>query len=310
MTDLAADSHGNPALILAAALAADQERDKVVIADAGSGIAGFGDWAEQLIAESTGKRGTGILPVAVEGVQAPEIAGNAPDVVAAVLYAPDQPPVVETALPLVTASGPLGAQMLLWETATAVAGRLLGINPFDQPDVESAKAAARGLLDDRPQAEPAAFVDGAVEVRGTAGLLDRVDDLPGAVGALLATCGERSYVAVMAYLNAERDAALAVVRSALAKRTRRPTTFGWGPRFLHSTGQYHKGGPANGVYIQISCDEPHDLEIPGRPFSFGTLVNAQAAGDAKVLAEHGRPVLRLHLTDPGAGVPQLIQALS
>jgi glucose-6-phosphate isomerase len=310
MTDLAADSHGNPALILAAALAADRERDKVVIADAGSGIAGFGDWAEQLIAESTGKRGTGILPVAVEGVQAPEIAGNAPDVVAAVLSAPDEPPAVDTALPLVTASGPLGAQMLLWETATAVAGRLLGINPFDQPDVESAKAAARGLLDHRPEAEPAAFVDGAVEVRGTAGLLDGVNDLPGAVGALLATCVERSYVAVMAYLNAERDAALAGIRCALAKRTGRPTTFGWGPRFLHSTGQYHKGGPANGAYIQISCDEPDDLEIPGRPFSFGTLVNAQAAGDAKVLSEHGRPVLRLHLTDPGAGVPQLVQALS
>jgi glucose-6-phosphate isomerase len=200
--------------------------------------------------------------------------------------------------------------MLLWETATAVTGRLLGINPFDQPDVESAKAAARGLLDHRPEAEPAAFVDGAVEVRGTAGLLDGVNDLPGAVGALLATCVERSYVAVMAYLNAERDAALAGIRSALAKRTGRPTTFGWGPRFLHSTGQYHKGGPANGAYIQISCDEPDDLEIPGRPFSFGTLVNAQAAGDAKVLSEHGRPVLRLHLTDPGAGVPQLVQALS
>jgi glucose-6-phosphate isomerase len=207
-------------------------------------------------------------------------------------------------------SGPLGAQLLLWETATAVAGRLLGINPFDQPDVESAKAAARGLLDHRPAADAPVFVDGAVEVRGTDGLLDGVHDLPGAVGALLATCGVRGYVGVMAYLNAQRDAPLAGVRSTLAKRTGRPTTFGWGPRFLHSTGQYHKGGPANGVYIQISCDEASDLQIPGRPFSFGTLINAQAAGDAQVLADHGRPVLRLHLTDPDAGVSQLVEALS
>jgi glucose-6-phosphate isomerase len=310
MSDLAADSPDNPGLVLAAALAGDKERDKVVIADAGSGIASFGDWAEQLIAESTGKQGTGILPIAVEGVQAPEISGNAPDLVVTILSATDHAPTVDTALPLVATSGPRGAPMRLWETATAVAGRLLGINPFDQPDVESAKAAARGLLDHRPQAEPAAFVDGAVEVRGTPGLLDGVDDLPAAVGALLATCSERGYLAVMAYANAKRDAGLAGVRAALAKRTGRPTTFGWGPRFLHSTGQYHKGGPANGVYIQISCDEPDDLEIPGRPFSFGTLINAQAAGDANVLAEHGRPVLRLHLTDTGAGVPQLVQALS
>jgi glucose-6-phosphate isomerase len=310
MADLAADSPDNPALVLAAALAGDRERDKVVIADEGSAITGFGDWAEQLIAESTGKQGTGILPVAVEGVQAPEIIGGAPDVVAAVLSSPDRPASVGTSLPLVTVSGPLGAQLLLWETATAVAGRLLGINPFDQPDVESAKAAARGLLDHRPEAEAPVFVDGAVEVRGTAGLLDGVHDLPGAVGALLATCGVRGYVAVMAYLNAQRDAPLAGVRSALAERTRRPTTFGWGPRFLHSTGQYHKGGPANGVYIQISCDEASDLQIPGRPFSFGTLINAQAAGDAQVLADHGRPVLRLHLTDPDAGVSQLVEVLS
>lgn len=310
MTELATDSPDNPALLLAAALAGDPERDKVVIADTGSGMAGFGDWAEQLIAESTGKQGTGVLPVAVEGPQAPEIAGDAPDVAVALLSAPDQSPTVDSSLPVVTTSGPLGAQLLLWETATAVAGRLIGINPFDQPDVESAKEAARALLDHRPEAEAAAFVDGAVEVRGTGGLVEGVDDVPGAIAALLAMCGDRGFVAVMAYLNSKRDAALADVRSSLARRTGRPTTFGWGPRFLHSTGQYHKGGPANGVYIQISCEEPSDLEIPGRPFSFGTLINAQAAGDARVLAEHGRPVLRLHLTDPVAGVPQLVKAMT
>lgn len=310
MPELASDSPENPALLLAAALAGDRGRDKVLIADAGSGMAGFGDWAEQLIAESTGKQGTGILPVAVEGPQAPEISRDAPDVGVALLAAPDQSPTLDTPLPLVTASGPLGAQLLLWETAIAVAGRLLGINPFDQPDVESAKAAARGLLEHRPEPEPAAFVDGAVEIRGTPRLLEGVNDLRGAVAALLSKCGDRGYVAVMAYVNSQRDAALTGVRAALAKRTGRPTTFGWGPRFLHSTGQYHKGGPPTGVYIQISCDESADLDIPGRPFTFGTLINAQAAGDARVLAEHGRPVLRLHLTDPAAGVPELVAAMS
>ena len=106
----------------------------------------------------------------------------------------------------------------------------------------------------------------------------------------------------MAYLDAERDAGLHSVRAAIARRTERPTTFGWGPRFLHSTGQYHKGGPGQGVYLQITSQEPVDVEIPGRPFTFGTLIAAQAAGDARVLADHGRPVLRLHLTDPTTGV--------
>jgi glucose-6-phosphate isomerase len=113
----------------------------------------------------------------------------------------------------------------------------------------------------------------------------------------------------MAYLNRTALPELADVRRALAVRTRRPVTFGWGPRFLHSTGQYHKGGPEYGVYVQVTGDPALDLDVPGRDFSFGTLIAAQAAGDAQVLADHGRPVLRLHLTDQAAGVPAVLEVL-
>jgi glucose-6-phosphate isomerase len=113
----------------------------------------------------------------------------------------------------------------------------------------------------------------------------------------------------MAYLDPVRDAGLRRLRAALARRTGRPVTFGWGPRFLHSTGQYHKGGPAKGVFVQLTADEPDDVEVPGRPFTFGQLIWAQAAGDASVLEAHGRPVLRLHLRDPGEGAAQVEEVL-
>ena len=190
----------------------------------------------------------------------------------------------------------------LWEVATAAVGRLLTINPFDQPDVESAKTAARGLLDAQPAEEPAQITEDGIEARGSAGLLDGVDTLAGAVDVLLARLQPDGYLAVMAYLDSERDAALHTARQTLALRTERPTTFGWGPRFLHSTGQYHKGGPPQGVFLQITSTEPTDVEIPDRPFTFQTLISAQAAGDAKVLADHGRPVLRLHVKDPSSAV--------
>lgn len=308
MAALAADSPDNPALTLAAAMTGNPGRDKIALADAGSGIVGFPDWAEQLIAESTGKLGKGILPVAVEGPDAPEAAHPAADVVVGVLVPAGQPDGT-TGEPRVTVSGTLGAQMLTWEFATAVAGRVIGINPFDQPDVESAKAAARGLLDATPAPEPAAISEGGIEVRASAGLLDGVDSVSGAVDALLSRLAPDGYLAVMAYVDSHRDAALHGVRLNLSRRTERPTSFGWGPRFLHSTGQYHKGGPPQGVYLQITCSESEDLEIPDRPFTYGTLIAAQAAGDANVLAEHGRPVLRLHVADPGSGIPALLDLL-
>ncbi|PSL04041.1 glucose-6-phosphate isomerase [Haloactinopolyspora alba] len=298
--DLALDDAANPALVLGAALGGSG-RDKVAIAEAGSGIAGFADWAEQLIAESTGKLGTGVLPIATSGAGDPDVRRPAADVLAAFLG--EAPEGVE---PAVGVTGSLGAQFLLWEYATAVAGRLLRINPFDQPDVESAKKAARGLLDAPPEPEAPAFVENGVEVRGSAGLLDGVDSLAGALGALLDRLDADGYLAVMAYLDREgADAALADVRVPLVRRTGRPTTFGWGPRFLHSTGQYHKGGPAQGVFLQVTGAPEVDVAIPDRPFTFGELISAQAAGDAQVLAEHERPVLRLHLTDRATGVETL-----
>ncbi len=310
MGELATDSAENPALVLAAALAANAGRDKAAIVDLGSGIHGFPDWAEQLVAESTGKLGKGVLPVAVEGPSAPEVRWPAHDVVVAGLTSAQDPiPGGDVGKPWVAVSGTLGAQFLLWETATAVVGRMLGINPFDQPDVESAKKAARGLLDERPSEVPAQVTEDGIAVRGSAGLLDGVDSIAGAVEALLARLEDDSYLGVMAYLDSERDAALHDVRPALARRTERPTTFGWGPRFLHSTGQYHKGGPPQGVFLQVTCDESVDVEIPDRPFTFGTLIAAQAAGDAKVLADHDRPVLRLHLNDPTTGVARLVDLL-
>ncbi|ADB32331.1 phosphoglucose isomerase (PGI) [Kribbella flavida DSM 17836] len=306
---LQADDAENPALVLAAVLAGSPGRDKAIIAAGGSSIVGFPDWAEQLIAESTGKNGTGVLPVAVQTLKAPELHSSAGDLVHALLAADTSSASVASGTPTVVTTGSLGAQLLLWETATAAAGYLLGINPFDQPDVESAKQAARGLLDAQPEPEAAAFTDGTVEVRGSEGLLDGVDSLQGALDTLLGKLDEDGYLAVMAYLDSERDENLVSIRPALATRTGRPVTFGWGPRFLHSTGQYHKGGHPQGVFLQITSSESTDVEIPDRPFSFGTLISAQAAGDANVLAERGRPVLRLHLTDPAAGVQQLISLL-
>ncbi|CAN5788813.1 glucose-6-phosphate isomerase [soil metagenome] len=330
---LFADDRGNPGLILGAALAGtDPLRDKLLIVEHGSGIVGFGDWAEQLIAESTGKLGTGLLPVVVEGPHvAAEGLGSEPDVTVVRLVADSEDEVGEAdagevragsdegagtepvAPSQIDVGGPLGAQLLLWEVATAVAGRILSINPFDQPDVESAKGAARDLMasgastQDEPRAE-----DGAVELRTAGGdwIATSPSTVDAAVEALLEQIDpDRGYLAVMVYLDRVARADLAAVRETLTRRTGRPVTFGWGPRFLHSTGQFHKGGPPTGVYLQVTGTAAKDLPVPGRDYTFGSLIAAQAAGDAKVLADHGRPVLRLHLTDQERGLAQLHQAL-
>lgn len=304
------DAPENIGLALGTALGGTSPlRNKIVIAEDGSGIVGFADWAEQLIAESTGKLGTGVLPV-VAGPSSPEVTGGAPDVLVVRLVAADTD--VELGENEVAIAGGLPTQMMVWEFATAVAGRLLGINPFDQPDVEAAKVAARGLLDAQPEPTPAAFVDGAIEVRGGAWLGD-ARTAGDAVKALLDTLDSDSYLSVQAYFDRLAFTQLEGIRDELAAVSGRPVTFGWGPRFLHSTGQFHKGGPAIGVFLQVTAASAEDLAIPDRPFTFGELIAAQAAGDAQVLSDHGRPVLRLHLTDRAAGVAQLqdiIAALS
>ena len=304
------DAPENIGLALGTALGGTSPlRNKIVIAEDGSGIVGFADWAEQLIAESTGKLGTGVLPV-VAGPNSPEATIGAPDVLVVRLVAADAD--VELGENEVAIAGGLPTQMMVWEFATAVAGRLLGINPFDQPDVEAAKVAARGLLDAQPEPTPAAFVDGSIEVRGGDWLGD-ARTAEDAVKALLDTLETDSYLSVQAYFDRLAFAQLEGIRDELAAVSGRPVTFGWGPRFLHSTGQFHKGGPGIGVFLQVTAASAEDLAIPERPFTFGKLIAAQAAGDAQVLTDHGRPVLRLHLTDRAAGVAQLqdiIAALS
>ncbi|WP_427169735.1 glucose-6-phosphate isomerase [Arthrobacter sp. 92] len=302
------DSEDNIGLALGSALGGTSPlRNKIVIAEDGSGIVGFADWAEQLIAESTGKLGTGVLPV-VAGPDSPEVTSGAADVLVVRLVSADADDVQLGANEVAIAGG-LATQMMVWEFATAVAGRLLGINPFDQPDVEAAKVAARGLLDAQPEPTPANFVDGAVEVRGGDWLGDAATASE-AVSALLAELAPDSYLSVQAYFDRLAYASLEGVRDQFAAVSGRPVTFGWGPRFLHSTGQFHKGGPAIGVFLQVTAASATDLPIPGRPFTFGELITAQAAGDAQVLVEHGRPVLRLHLTDRAAGVRQLQDLVS
>ena len=296
------DSEDNIGLALGTALGGTTPlRNKIVIAEDGSGIVGFADWAEQLIAESTGKLGTGVLPV-VAGPASPEATLGAPDVLVIRLVAADAD--VQLGENEVAIAGGLATQMMVWEFATAVAGRLLGINPFDQPDVEAAKIAARGLLDAQPAPTPANFTDGAIEVRGGEWLGD-AGTAAEAVSALLSELGPDNYLSVQAYFDRLAYASFEGVRDELAAVSGRPVTFGWGPRFLHSTGQFHKGGPAIGVFLQVTAASAADLAIPDRPFTFGELISAQAAGDAQVLSEHGRPVLRLHLTDRAAGVKQL-----
>jgi glucose-6-phosphate isomerase len=318
---LAADDDANPGLRLGAAIAGTTPlRNKLVLVDRGSGLAGFADWAEQLLAESTGKHGTGLLPVVVADDSASEVALPPHDVTVVHLAdATGSEPHVDpddtssgSAGSDVVVTGSLGAQLLLWEVATATAGRILGINPFDQPDVESAKKAARSMLEGTPDDTKPDFTDGPVQVRALGGdWLGDAASVAEAVAALLEQVDDQQgYLAVMAYLDRLEHAELAEVRSALAHRVRRPVTFGWGPRFLHSTGQFHKGGPKEGVYLQITAEPTEDLAVPGKDYTFGRLISAQAAGDASVLAEHGRPVLRLHLTDQGAALDAVRKALA
>ena len=296
----------NPGLALGAALgaAATTGRDKVALVADGTGIVGLGDWAEQLLAESTGKHGVGILPVVVEAPDQP-VAGTA-DVLRVTVGGAQPPAAVPGggARPDLSVNGPLGAQFLAWEYATAIAGRVLGIDPFNQPNVTESKTnttriLAAGLPDESPS-----FTEDAIEVYGAEGA-----DLRAVLGALIGGIADEGYLAVLAYLDRVGDARAEEVRAKLAAASGRPVTFGWGPRYLHSTGQYHKGGPQVGSFLQITGAVTDDLPVPGKLYGFGELQAAQAAGDRQALSERGRPVVRLHLTDRAAGVAQLLAAL-
>ena len=309
LLEVAVDDPRNPALVLAAAIAGGSaRRDKLGLVSDGTHIVGLPDWIEQLVAESTGKQGTGILPVVLTPLS-PELDLLPDDLrVVRLVGGAVHFQILEQHPDEVLVSGSLGAQLLVWEYATAIAGRLLGINPFDQPDVEAAKAAARGLLETQPEQAPPAFVENGVEVRVSDPALLADGTLAGVLDQLWRRVPADGYVAVQAYVDRTAVPQLAGVRELIAADSGRPTTFGWGPRFLHSTGQYHKGGPANGVFLQIQERTDVDLEIPGRPFTFGRLIEAQAAGDAAVLAARGLPVVSLTLTDPATEVLTLFEA--
>ena len=287
-------------------------RDKLTLITSPS-IQHFGDWVEQLIAESTGKEGKGILPVLREAPGKPDVYG--PDRLFVGLEAAGEPLRATFIRSLEDAGHPveifrlhdpydLGGQFFLWMMATAVAGRFLGINPFDQPDVEAAKAGAREAVEayrtsGRLPEETPALSFGGVDVYGSV----KGKDTMSALENFLGDTSPGGYIAVMAYVNAtdETDILLQVFRTRLRDRYRVPVTVGYGPRFLHSTGQLHKGDSGRGFFIQITADCADDVPIPDAPgatassITFGTLEAAQAMGDRQALLGRGRRVIRLHL---------------
>ncbi|GII21702.1 glucose-6-phosphate isomerase [Planosporangium mesophilum] len=304
-----ADAVTNPALTLGAALAAAtlSGRDKIALISDGTGLVGTGDWIEQLIAESTGKQGRGILPVVIESPDAPGAVRH--DVLTVTVGGSLPPESVPGGgiTPHIAVNGPLGAQFLAWEYATAVAARLLRVNPFDQPDVAESKENTQRILAAGLPTETPAFVDGPIEVYGAD--LGHARTVDQALGWLLSRVPPDGYLAVLAFLDRFGQAEAAQARAGLADHTSRAVTFGWGPRYLHASGQYHKGGPPTGAFLQITGTVTEDLPVPGRPYTFGILEAAQAAGDREALTRRGRPLVRLHLTDRAAGVSRLLAAV-
>lgn len=285
------------ALGLALAAAAGAGRDKLVIDVPDPGLGCLGEWIEQLIAESSGKQGRGILPVS--GGRA------APDSIRTTLTSPGSGGPSEDGV--LRVARPLGAQFLLWEYATVVACRLLGVDPFDQPNVEESKANTAELLSSGEVSDKPDFVEGEIEVYSADGA-PRARTVADVLAALIDQLPANGYLSVMAYLDRDGDRSVTGLEPALSARTPRPVTFGWGPRLLHSVGQYHKGGPPTGVFCQITGAVASDVEIPGRPFTLAELQAAQANGDQRALRARGRPVVRLHLRDRAAGIRQLLRA--
>ena len=297
------DSEDNIGLALGTALGGTSPlRNKIVIAEDGSGIVGFADWAEQLIAESTGKLGTGVLPV-VAGPASPEATLGAPDVLVIRLVAADADVVTrrERGRDRRRPAHPDdGVGVRHRRRRPPARASTPSTSPTSRPPRSPPADCSTPSRNRRRRTSPTAPSRSAAAT-GSAAPATAAE----AVSALLGELGADGYLSVQAYFDRLAYAPLEGVRDQLAAISGRPVTFGWGPRFLHSTGQFHKGGPAIGVFLQITAASATDLAIPDRPFTFGELISAQAAGDAQVLAEHGRPVLRLHLTDRAAGVRQL-----
>ncbi len=319
----------NPGVILGAIVGTCQRhgRDKVTIV-ASKGIADFGAWLEQLLAESTGKLGKGIVPVDAEPLGAPAVYGN-DRLFAYLRLAADQDTEHERAVAALEAAGQpvvritvsdrmqLGQEFFRWEMATAVAGSIIGINPFDQPDVEASKVKTRDLTaayektGALPEERPFFAADGIqlfADPRNETALKPQATNLVAALKAHFGRLGTGDYVGLLAYI--ERSPAhvdtLQRLRGMIRDRTKAATCLGFGPRFLHSTGQTYKGGPNSGVFLQITCDDAADLKVPGQSYTFGVVKAAQARGDFDVLAERGRRALRVHL---GGGLDAGLAAL-
>jgi transaldolase/glucose-6-phosphate isomerase len=326
----------NPGVVLGLILgsAAKAGRDKVTIITS-PGIFDLGAWLEQLLAESTGKQGKGIIPVDRESIGAPEVYGNdrvfaylrlesAPDAqqdakVAALEKA--NQPVVRISL---TDPYDLGQEFFRWEIATAVAGSIIGINAFNQPDVEASKIATRNLTTEYEKtgslpAEKPILEDKGVKLftdeKNAAELAKAAGSDKSLVGYLKAHFGRMKagdYFALLGYIqmNEAHEAALQAMRHAVRDKKHVATCLGFGPRFLHSTGQAYKGGPNSGVFLQLTCDDAKDLPVPEQKYTFGVVKAAQARGDFQVLAERGRRALRVHLgSDLAAGLRTLQDAV-
>ncbi len=264
--------------------------------DHGSAVPGISDWIEQLIAESTGKDGKGRLPIVAESVAAAKV-GNAFTIAFSEAGAD------------LNVVAPLGAHFIFWEWVTAILGAALEIDPFNQPNVTEAKEQTLALLSEwkaagktiAPQLSPDSS-QGDIEIFGPG------NSVVAALQEIISNSAEGGYIAIMAYLDRQNDVAIEELRSLISRASGKPTTFGWGPRFLHSTGQFHKAGQPNGSFIQITGEVDCDFEIPGRDFSFATLVAAQGLGDGKALAKRQYPLLRLHLKNRSAGIEEILKA--
>ena len=280
------------AILDVAWLLTTQTDQYVGFVDAGSGLTGLSDWIEQLIAESTGKSGVGRLPVAAEDVASAAIGGAF-----TVGFSESDADLVVV--------GELGEHFIFWEWVTALIGAALEIDPFNQPNVTEAKNATSALLAEWGGVLPSFAPD---HVDGSVGIFGIGKSLKDALQEFCADIPADGYISIHAYLDRRDDAQLSELRKILTYATGHPVTFGWGPRFLHSTGQFHKGGQQNGAFLQITGETSIDYSIPGSNFGFRTLLMAQALGDNRALEMRKFPLLRLHLQDRSAGIAQILDA--